>query len=192
MQYAIRSTKILMITILTLGVLLSLSGPAQAAAWFGFIGTPGGFGFGIGATDFDDNIVLWTRPSFLDSIFFVEWVDAGLTWNSLSGSLTAADIANEAADRGLLASDFEGFFVWPEEGDDCITCDGTGTIGIKPGAPSSISQTPIPYSLVGIPAYVYPDFTEPLACSRVPVPSSMLLVSSGLLGIAWLRRKFRK
>jgi Ca2+-binding RTX toxin-like protein len=146
----------------------SLESRKVLAASFGFISTPGGFVFEITGTDFQqsdatpaaraDNIVLWTEVAAGGGIaatnFFMEWVDNFGTWHSLSGGVTKGDIANEAARRGLQPGDFQGFEVKALAGNDEIHLDGTGIIGILPGAPIIppavvVGGTPITRALVG-------------------------------------------
>ena len=129
-------------------------------ASFGFISTPGGFAFQITGTDFQqttdtpnaraDSIALWgnlTGGGGVATNFFVEWVDNGGTWHSLSGSVAAGDIADEAQDRGLQPGDFVGFEIKALGGNDLVhangaplgattasTDPGVTMIGIHPGA----------------------------------------------------------
>jgi hypothetical protein len=115
-----------------------ISPPIQSnagGAIFGFIQVPKGFGFLFTGTDFEDNIVIWTDQNTFATNFFVEWVDNPGTWHSLSGSVTAGDIINEATDRGLVPGDFAGFFIKGLGGDDMITADGSGSIWTLPGSP---------------------------------------------------------
>ena len=141
---------------------MSHAGCSAANPNFGFISTPGGFVFQITGSDFQqttdtpsaraDNIVLWTQlggTSVAATNFFMEWVDNGGTWHSLSGGVTAGDIADEAQDRGLQPGDFQGFEIKADGGDDTIRLDGgdltpavTNIVGILPGSAVAAFDVP--------------------------------------------------
>ena len=136
-------------------------------AEFGFIDVPGGFAFQITGTDFQeetdsakftefksanaraDNMVIWTN--FLNgniaTNFFIEWQDTGGTWHSLSGSVSAGDIADEAQDRGLVIGDFRGFQIKGLAGNDTIHANGGGSVGTLPN--SQVNNEPITQKLIG-------------------------------------------
>ena len=51
------------------------------------------------------------------------------------GSISMAEIADEASDRGLMPGDFDGFSIKALDGDDKIVGDGSGSFGVLSGAP---------------------------------------------------------
>jgi hypothetical protein len=101
----------------------------------GFADTAGGIVFEIRGTDFDNNITIWTNPVTYHINFAVEWVDSVGTWDSLVGSVSMGEIADEAQDRGFLPGNFQGFSIKALDGDDKIVGDGSGSFGDLPGAP---------------------------------------------------------
>jgi len=119
----------------------------------GFTDVVGGFGFWIEASNFDDNIIIWTNPVTSDINFAVEWVDDTGVWDMLIGAVSAGEIADEAQDRGYLPGDFRGFFIRDQNGDDKIVGDGSGSFGVFPG--SVISQTEISELFFGQDITVY-------------------------------------
>jgi hypothetical protein len=131
---------------------LTVTSLPRGPSTFGFVAKDAGLVFEINATDFTDNIIIWTDGSNLSTNFFTMWVDGLGVWYALSGSVYAGDIADEAQDRGLTSGDFMGFEIFGMNGNDTIIADGTGTVGTLPGA--TIGPTSIPLILTGMHLFV--------------------------------------